>query len=193
MFDGFIHRQIETQETTIHLVQGGSRDPILLLHGYPETHVCWHRVAPILAEQFTVVCSDLRGFGDSAKPPSDPEHLAYSKRVMAQDQVEVMQSLGFNKFAVVGHDRGARVAYRMALDHAENVIELALLDIIPTRTAFARVDKDMAIGAFNWFFSVQPDELPERLIRAESTFYLQWILDHWTGKKEALAADIRSL
>jgi haloacetate dehalogenase len=118
MFDGFIHQQLETQETTIHLVQGGHGDPLLFLHGYPQTHVCWHRVAPILAEQFTVVCPDLRGFGDSAKPPSDPEHRAYSKRVMAQDQVEVMRSLGFNKFAVVGHDRGARVAHRMALDHA---------------------------------------------------------------------------
>jgi haloacetate dehalogenase len=188
MFDGFIHQQIETQETTIHLVQGGSGDPILLLHGYPQTHVCWHRVAPILAERFTVVCPDLRGFGDSAKPPDDPEHLTYSKRVMAQDQVEVMQSLGFHRFAVVGHDRGARVAHQMALDHAEQITRLALLDIIPTSTAFANVDKDMATGAFNWFFSIQPDELPERLIGAEPEFYLHWILDHWAGKKGALAA-----
>lgn len=190
MFDGFTRKQIKTRETTINLVQGGNGDPILFLHGYPETHVCWHRVAPILAERFTVVCPDLRGFGDSGKPPSDPEHLAYSKRVMAQDQAEVMQSLGFSKFAVVGHDRGARVAHRMALDHAEKVTKLALLDIIPTNTAFANVDKDMATGAFNWFFSIQPDELPERLIGAEPTFYLQWILDHWTSKKDALAAEV---
>lgn len=189
MFDGFSHQQINTQATTINLVRGGSGNPILLLHGYPQTHVCWHQVAPSLAKRFTVVCPDLRGFGDSAKPPSDPEHLAYSKRVMAQEQVEVMQRLGFNQFAVVGHDRGARVAHRMALDHAETITKLALLDIIPTNTAFANVDKDMATAAFNWFFSIQPDGLPERLIGAEPTFYLQWILDHWCGTKGALAIE----
>lgn len=189
MFDRFIRQQIHTQGTTINLVQGGSGYPILLLHGYPQTHVCWHRVAPILAERFTVVCPDLRGFGDSDKPPSDPEHLAYSKRVMAQDQIEVMRRLGFSEFAVVGHDRGARVAHRMALDHAEKVTKLALLDIIPTSTAFANVDKEMATAAFNWFFSIQPDELPERLIGAEPAFYLRWILDHWSGTKGALTAE----
>jgi haloacetate dehalogenase len=189
MFDGFNRQQIKTRETTINLVQGGHGYPVLLLHGYPQTHVCWHRVAPILAEQVTVVCTDLRGFGDSAKPPSDPEHLTYSKRVMAQDQVEVMQSLGFTEFAVVGHDRGARVAHRLALDHAERITKLALLDIIPTRTAFANVDKEMATAAFNWFFSIQPDGLPERLIGAEPAFYLQWILDHWSGKKNVLATE----
>ena len=189
MFDGFTRQQIATQATTINLVCGGSGYPVLLLHGYPQTHVCWHRVAPVLAERFTVVCPDLRGFGDSAKPPSDPEHLAYSKRVMAQDQVEVMRSLGFSEFAVVGHDRGARVAHRMALDHAEKVTRLALLDIIPTSTAFANVDKEMATGAFNWFFSIQPDDLPERLIGAEPAFYLRWILDHWAGTKDALAEE----
>lgn len=189
MFEGFTRKQIQTQNVQINLVKGGSGFPVLLLHGYPQTHVCWHRVAPALAERFTVICTDLRGFGDSAKPPSDPEHLAYSKRVMAQDQVEVMQQLGFNEFAVVGHDRGARVAHRLALDHADKVTSLALLDIIPTRTAFANVDKEMATGAFNWFFSIQPDELPERLIGAESAFYLQWILDHWRGTKGALAEE----
>lgn len=189
MFDGFTHKRIQTRETLINLVQGGSGDPVLLLHGYPQTHVCWHRLAPILAERFTVVCPDLRGCGDSGKPASDPEHLAYSKRVMAGDQVEVMQSLGFREFAVVGHDRGARVAHRMALDHPGQVSKLALLDIIPTSTAFAHVDKDMATGTFNWFFSIQPDELPERLIGSESVFYLQWLLDHWAGKKEALATE----
>jgi haloacetate dehalogenase len=189
MFDGFIRQQIKTQETTINLVRGGSGYPILLLHGYPQTHACWHLIAPALAERFTVVCPDLRGFGDSAKPPSDPEHLAYSKRVMAQDQVEVMQSLGFSEFAVVGHDRGARVAHRMALDHSEKVTKLALLDIIPTSTAFANVNKEIATAAFNWFFSIQPDGLPERLIGAEPAFYLRWLLDHWSGAKGALAAE----
>ncbi len=189
MFDGFTRQQIKTRETTINLVRGGRGYPILLLHGYPQTHVCWHRVAPALAERFTVICPDLRGFGDSAKPPGDPEHLAYSKRVMAQDQVEVMQRLGFSDFAVVGHDRGARVAHRMALDHAGEITKLALLDIIPTSTAFANVNKEMATAAFNWFFSIQPDGLPERLIGAEPAFYLRWILDHWSGTKGALAEE----
>jgi haloacetate dehalogenase len=112
MFDQFIRQQIKTQGTTINLVRGGNGDPVLVLHGYPQTHVCWHRAAPILADRFTVVCPDLRGFGDSGKPASDSEHLTYSKRVMAQDQLEVIQNLGFNEFAVVGHDRGARVAHR---------------------------------------------------------------------------------
>jgi haloacetate dehalogenase len=187
MFDGFVTEQIETQGTTINLVRGGQGDPILLLHGYPETHVCWHRVAPILAERFTVVCPDLRGYGDSGKPQSDPEHRAYSKRTMAQDQVEVMQSLGFSKFAVVGHDRGARVAHRMAMDHTAKVTKLALLDIVPTSWAFANVDKEIAIAAFNWFFLLQTDGLPERLIGAEPAFYLEWILDHWSVTKGSLA------
>jgi haloacetate dehalogenase len=189
MFEGFTRQQIKTQETTINLVRGGSGYPLLLLHGYPQTHVCWHRVAPILAERFTVVCPDLRGYGDSAKPPSDPEHLAYSKRQMAHDQVEVMQSLGFREFAVVGHDRGARVAHRMALDHAEKITKLVLLDIVPTSGAFAHVNKEMATAAFNWFFSIQPDGLPERLIGAEPACYLRWLLDHWCGTEGALAAE----
>jgi haloacetate dehalogenase len=189
MFTGFIRQQIKTEETTINLVRGGSGDPILLLHGYPQTHVCWHRVAPILAERFTVVCPDLRGCGDSSKPESDSEHLTYSKRVMAQDQVEVMQRLGFSDFAVVGHDRGARVAHRMALDHSKRVRKLALLDIIPTKTAFAATNQEIATAAFNWFFSIQPDGLPERLIGAERLFYLRWILDHWSGARGALGEE----
>lgn len=189
MFENFTREQITSSETAINLVKGGSGDPVLLLHGYPQTLACWHLTAPLLAEKFTVVCADLRGFGDSGKPPSDADHLAYSKRVMAQDQVEMMQQLGFNKFAVVGHDRGARVAHRMALDHPEKVTKLVLLDIIPTRRAFADVDKEIATAAFNWFFSLQPDELPERLIGAEPDFYLQWCLDQWAGSKNALAAE----
>lgn len=189
MFNGFSRKQVEIREATINLVQGGSGYPVLLLHGYPQTHVCWHQVAPLLAERFTVICPDLRGCGDSSKPPSDDAHLAYSKRVMAQDQVEVMQSLGFSQFAVVGHDRGARVAHRMALDHEEKVTKLALLDIIPTRTAFGYVNQEIATAAFNWFFSIQADGLPERLIAAESAFYLRWLLDHWAAAKDALAAE----
>jgi haloacetate dehalogenase len=179
MFEQFTRENIKTSGATVHYVRGGRGYPILLLHGYPETHVCWHLIVPKLAKHFTVICTDLRGFGDSSKPPSDPKHLGYSKRVMAQDQVEVMEHLGFTEFAVIGHDRGARVAHRMALDHPDKVTKLALLDIIPTLTAFENVDKDMATGAFNWFFSIQPDGLPERLIAAEPIFYLHWILNHW--------------
>jgi haloacetate dehalogenase len=189
VFDNFIHKQIQTKKTVINMVQGGSGYPVLLLHGYPQTHVCWHLVAPLLAQQFTVVCPDLRGCGDSGKPPGDPEHLNYSKRVMAQDQVDMMHRLGFDKFAVVGHDRGARIAHRMALDHEEKITKLALLDIIPTSTAFANVNKEMATAAFNWFFSIQPDGLPERLIGAEPVFYLNYCLDHWAGTKARLAPE----
>jgi haloacetate dehalogenase len=189
MFDTFKQKQVKTKRVTINLVLGGSGYPVLLLHGYPQTHVCWHKVAPILAKEFTVVCADLRGFGDSSKPAGDPSHETYSKRAMAQDQVEVMEALGYQEFAVVGHDRGARVAHRMALDHAKSVTKLALLDIIPTSTAFENINKAVATNAFNWFFSVQPDELPERLIGAEPTFYLQWCLDHWCGTKDAIAVE----
>lgn len=138
MFENFERGQLKANETTINLVWGGAGFPILLLHGYPQTHVCWHLVAPVLAEKFTVVCADLRGCGDSAKPLSDAEHLAYSKRVMAWDQIEVMRQLGFEQFAVAGHDCGARVAHRLALDHPDKITKLALLDIIPTLEAFEK-------------------------------------------------------
>lgn len=189
LFEGFIQKRITTEQTTINVVYGGQGDPLLLLHGYPQTHVCWHLIAPILAERFTVVCADLRGCGDSARPPSDPEHLAYSKRLMAQDQVEVMENLGFSKFAVVGHDRGARVAHRMALDHRNKVTKLALLDIIPTSKAFASVDQEIATAAFNWFFSIQPQGFPERLIGADPAYYLRYLLEQWSGTKPAFAEE----
>src|SRR3712207_1133242 len=126
MFEAFETTDIETSGTRIHLRHGGSGPPVLLLHGHPQTHVMWHRIAPHLAERFTVVCADLRGYGDSGKPPTDAEHRPYSKRAMAQDQVEVMQALGFERFAVVGHDRGGRCAYRMALDHPESISGVAV-------------------------------------------------------------------
>ena len=187
MFDNFTSKQIKVQETTINLVQGGSGYPVLLLHGYPQTHVCWHLIAPMLAKHFTVICTDLRGCGDSAKPPGDEKHLAYSKRIMAKDQVEVMEELGFSEFAVVAHDRGARVAHRMALDYSGKVTKLVLLDIVPTSWAFSNVDKEIATAAFNWFFSIQSGGLPERLINAERAFYIQWLLDDFAGKKNILA------
>ena len=186
MFEGFEQRTVTTNEVTINLVQGGSGPAVLLLHGYPQTHVIWHRVAPILAERFTVICPDLRGYGDSSKPPGDPDHVAYSKRVMAQDQVEVMQSLGFDRFALVGHDRGGRVAHRMALDHANKVSHLAVLDIVPTWAMYATIDQERATNVWRFFFLIQPDPFPEHLIGADPDFYLHWTLDHWCGTPGAL-------
>lgn len=182
MFENFAQQKIKVGETEINLRIGGAGEPVLMLHGYPQTHVCWHKVAPILAEKFTVVCTDLRGCGASGKPASDAEHLAYSKRVMARDQVEAMRILGYEKFAVVGHDRGARVAHRLALDHAENITNLALLDIIPTKTAFEKTNKEIATAAYNWFMSIQPDGLPEKLIGAEKKFFLGYCLTHWADE-----------
>jgi haloacetate dehalogenase len=187
LFEGFEKKIVAAAGAAINLVRGGSGPPVLLLHGYPQTHACWHRVAPMLAEHFTVVCSDLRGYGDSAKPPSDDEHLAYSKRVMAQDQVEVMQSLGFDKFAVVGHDRGGRVAHRMALDHPDKVTHLALLDVVPAQTIYAMINKERATEAWRFFFLIQPFDLPERLIGGDPKFYLEWTLNQWCGTPGALA------
>jgi haloacetate dehalogenase len=186
MFEGFTREQIKTKETTINFVKGGSGDPVLLLHGYPQTHTCWHMVAPQLAEKFTIVCPDLRGSGDSGKPPSDPEHFAYSKRAMAADQVEVMQSLGFDKFAVAGHDRGARVAHRMALDHADKITKLALLDIIPTSTAFAKTDKEIATAAFNWVLLDPAGRLAGKIDRRRTRILFADLLDHWRDPKNAL-------
>jgi len=132
MFEGFQRATIETTETTIAVRHKGSGPAVLLLHGHPQTHVMWHQVAPRLAEHYTVVCADLRGYGDSGKPASDDAHAPYSKRVMAREQIEVMAHLGFERFAVVGHDRGGRCAYRLALDHPERVWALSVLDILPT-------------------------------------------------------------
>ena len=173
MFDGFETRRVATSGAEINLRLGGSGPPLLLLHGYPQTHVMWHRVAPYLAERFTVAAADLRGYGDSAKPASDPAHATYSKRAMARDQVEVMSSLGFERFAVVGHDRGARVAHRMALDHPDRVERAAVLDICPTLAMYERTDMAFASGYYHWFFLIQPYDLPERLIAADPDFYLE--------------------
>ncbi|HYG79737.1 MAG TPA: alpha/beta hydrolase [Pyrinomonadaceae bacterium] len=186
MFEGFSQKRIETSEVVINLAQGGSGPPVLLLHGYPQTHVCWHKIAPRLAQQFTVVCADLRGYGDSSKPAGDAGHDTYSKRAMARDQAEAMSALGFERFAVAGHDRGARVAHRLALDYPERVSRLALLDIVPTRKAFAGMNHKLAAADYHWFFLSQPQDLPERLIGNDPYFYLRWTLDHWAGTPGAL-------
>jgi haloacetate dehalogenase len=174
MFEGFEQQQIEASGgVTINLVKAGHGPPLLLLHGYPQTHVMWHKIAPRLAQDFTVVAPDLRGYGDSGKPQGDPDHLNYSKRVMAQDQVDVMQRLGFDSFLLVGHDRGARVSHRLTKDHPQRVRKLATLDIIPTHRMFQIVDKEMATNTYHWFFLIQPYDFPERVIGADADYFIR--------------------
>jgi haloacetate dehalogenase len=179
MFEGFERVRIETEGASINAVCGGKGPPVLLLHGYPQTLVMWHLAAPRLAESFTVVATDLRGYGDSSKPEGGANHAAYSKRAMAADQVEVMEALGFGSFAAVGHDRGGRVAHRMALDYPERVTKLAVLDIVPTHYVFATADKELATAYYHWFFLIQPYDLPERLIGADPDYFLGKKLGGW--------------
>ena len=196
MFEGFESKRIKTSETEINLKVAGNGPPLLLLHGYPQTHVIWHKIAPKLAERFTVVVTDLRGYGDSGKPDSDAEHSPYSKRAMARDQVEVMAALGFDKFSVVGHDRGGRVAHRMVRDYPETIDKIAVLDIAPTATMYGATDKAFATAYYHWFFLIQPDGLPEHLIGCDPEFYLSRKMAAW-GKsngaitKEAFAEYLR--
>jgi haloacetate dehalogenase len=179
LFPGFERRSLRTAGAEIALIVGGSGTPLLLLHGYPQTHAMWHKIAPRFAERFTVVCPDLRGYGDSSKPDGGAKHASYSKRAMAQDQVEVMNLLGFDRFAVVGHDRGGRVAHRMALDHPQRVERMVVLDISPTRLMYGKTDKAFATAYYHWFFLIQPFDLPERLIGADPAYYLRKKLGGW--------------
>ena len=172
LFPGFKARNIRTSGARIHLVAGGDGPPVLLLHGYPETHVMWHKLAPALAREYTVVCADLRGYGDSSKPKGLPDHSNYSKRAMARDMAEVMSALGHRKFHLVGHDRGGRVAHRLARDYAMRVRTLTVLDISPTWKVFARTDMALARAFYHWFFLVQPSPMPERMIGAMRKDYL---------------------
>jgi haloacetate dehalogenase len=171
MFEGFRLSTIDTAQASIRVRHGGSGPPLLLLHGSPQTHVMWHLLAPRLAEDFTVIATDLRGYGDSSKPESTPDHEPYSKRAMALDQVEVMKHFGFERFALCGHDRGGRVGYRMALDHPGVVTKLAVLDIAPTWEAFSRADMAFGLGYWHWFFLAQPYDLPERMIGTDPTYF----------------------
>ncbi|MCG8360983.1 MAG: alpha/beta hydrolase [Kiloniellales bacterium] len=182
MFEGFETRHIETSGAEIHLRRGGEGPPLLLLHGYPQTHVMWHKIAPRLAERFTVVAADLRGYGDSSKPDGGARHKAYAFRAMAQDQAEVMATLGYERFRVVGHDRGARVTHRLALDHPERVEKAAVLDIAPTLTMYERTDMDFARAYYHWFFLIQPFDLPERLIGADPAAYLERKIGAWSRR-----------
>ena len=181
LFPGFTTHDIETSGATIHCVSGGSGPPLLLLHGYPQTHAIWHKVAPRLAASFTVVCADLRGYGDSAKPRGDAKHTTYAKRAMAQDMVEVMRVLGFERFRLAGHDRGGRVAHRLAIDHPHAVERVAVLDISPTLAMFAQTSAAFAGAYYHWFFLSQPFDHPERMIGADPIYYLRHKIKAWSG------------
>ena len=163
-YPGFRRQTIATSGTTINVVSGGNGPPLLLLHGYPQTHIEWRKIAPDLARHFTLVMPDLRGYGDSGKPPAGDDHVNYSKRAMALDQVEVMEALGFRQFALVGHDRGARVAHRLALDHPDRVTRLVMMDICPTLHMYSTADREFASAYYHWFFLIQPGPFPETLI-----------------------------
>lgn len=171
MFEGFELEMVDAGGVTVRVRRGGSGPPLLLLHGYPQTHVMWHKIAPMLARDFTVIAPDLRGYGDSGKPPTTPTHEPYSKRAMARDQIALMRHFGHQRFAVAGHDRGGRCAYRLALDHPSSVSRLAVLDVIPTGEAFRRADMAFGLGYWHWFFLAQPSPLPERLIGADPDAY----------------------
>src|ERR687894_29089 len=183
MFEGFERVRVETEGASINAVRGGEGPPLLLLHGSPQTHVMWHLVAPRLAEDFTVIATDLRGYGDSSKPESAPDHGPYSKRTMAEDQISVMRHLGFEGFDLCGHDRGGRVGYRMALDHPGVVTRLAVLDIVPTFEAFSRADMAFGLAYWHWFFLAQPHDLPERLLSEDPKMAL------FRGGSEATAPE----
>jgi haloacetate dehalogenase len=172
LFPGFSRKFISTSNSRIHLVTGGTGPAALLLHGYPETHVMWHKVAPALARDYTVVCPDTRGYGDSSKPKGLPDHSNYSKRAMAKDMADVMTRLGHRKFHVVGHDRGGRVAHRLARDHGSRVRSLAVLDISPTLKVFESTDMALARAFYHWFFLIQAAPMPERMIGKTRRDYL---------------------
>jgi haloacetate dehalogenase len=179
LFPGFTTRRIRTSGAEIHCEIGGSGPPLLLLHGYPQTHAMWHNIAPALAHTYTVVCADLRGYGDSSKPESDAAHAAYSKRAMAADMVEVMRELGFPRFRLAGHDRGGRVAHRLAADHPDAVECVAVLDISPTRLMYGKTDQAFATAYYHWFFLIQPFDLPEKMIGADPSYYLRRKTGSW--------------
>lgn len=198
MFKDFKNELFSHDDININYVIGGEGPPLLLLHGYPQTHVMWHKVAPILAKRFTVVVSDLRGYGDSSKPETTADHSPYSKRSMAIDQVALMESLGFSTFYVAGHDRGGRVAHRIVLDHPYVIKKLAVLDIAPTYAMYKTADMEFAEAYYHWFFLIQPYDLPERMISSDPEYFLkkkfgQWGRDSGAFTEAALAEYLRCL
>lgn len=180
LFEGFETRRVQTFGAEIFLRIGGAGPPVLLLHGYPQTHAMWHRVAPRLAENFTLVLPDLRGYGDSSCPPNDADNFTYSKRAMGQDMIQVLDGLGFSSFMIIGHDRGGRVAYRMALDYPERVRRCAVLDIVPTHAMWHNFTVALAMRTYHWLFLAQPSPLPEMLIERAPIEYQNYTMASWT-------------
>jgi haloacetate dehalogenase len=192
MLDDFETTEVEAGETRIFVRRSGTGSPLLLLHGFPQTHLMWRSVAPLLAREFMVICADLRGYGRSGCPPSTPDHAPYAKRTMAQDMVIVMKRLGFARFSVAGHDRGGRVAYRMALDHPGHVDGLAVLDIVPTGTVWDRADARFALGYWPWTLLAQPEPLPERILVAAHEAIVDAALGGWGSPAAVFPVDVRA-
>jgi haloacetate dehalogenase len=190
--DEFDTKVVETGETSIFVRMSGSGRPVLLLHGFPQTHLMWRDVAPRLAQDLTVVCADLRGYGRSGCPASAPDHSPYAKRAMALDMVRVMESLGFPSFGVAGHDRGGRVAYRMALDHPERVDRLAVLDVLPTASVWERFDAQAALAFWPWSLLAQPTPLPERILGASPEALVDNALDAWGSPASTFSPESRA-
>ena len=193
LFPGTRETRFQTGEAEIYARIGGSGPPLLLIHGFPQTHAMWHRIAPELMQNFTCVMPDLRGYGYSSCPPNDAANLAYSKRVMASDLIALMAALGHARFAVVGHDRGARAAYRMALDHPAAVSTLTVLDIVPTHAMWTDFTVRLAMVTYHWLFLAQPFPLPEMLIEKSPIGYLDYTMASWTGTRNLAAFDDRAL
>jgi haloacetate dehalogenase len=191
MMHDFTSAEIQTGETSIFVRACGSGPPLLLLHGFPQTHLMWRGVAPLLAREFTVVCADLRGYGQSGCPASAPDHAPYAKRAMAQDMVTVMERLGFPRFGVAGHDRGGRVAYRMAFDHPDRIERLAVLDILPVETVWERADADFALGFWPWSLLAQPEPLPEHILVTSAEIIVDNALGGWGSPATLFSPDVR--
>src|SRR5437867_4299361 len=191
MMDDFETAEVETGETTIFVRRSGSGSPLLLLHGFPQTHLMWRSVAPLLARKFTIVCADLRGYGRSGCPMSAPDHAPYSKRAMARDMVTVMERLGFPRFMVAGHDRGGRVAYRMALDYPDRIDRLAVLDIVATADAWDRADDRLALGYWPWSLLAQPEPLPVKILAGAAEAIVDNALSGWGSSPSVFPPEVR--
>jgi haloacetate dehalogenase len=191
-FENFAALDVQVQETRIFLRRFGAGPAVLLLHGFPQTHLMWRSVAPLLARRFTVVCADLRGYGRSGCPASAPDHAPYAKRAMASDMVSVMEKLGFPRFSLAGHDRGARVAYRLALDYPRQVERLAVLDVVPTADTWELADKRLATAFWPWSLLAQPEPLPERLLSAAPDAVIDDALGGWGSPANAFGPEVRA-
>ncbi len=189
LFPGFADRVVTTSGAEIRVLAAGSGPPLLLLHGHPQTHVMWHKIAPELAQTFTIVVPDLRGYGDSSKPDDAPDHANAAFRAMARDQIDIMRALGYERFMVAGHDRGGRVAHRLCLDHPQAVERVAFLDIVPTLTMYDETSQEFATRYVWWFFQIQPSPVPEHLIGLDPEFYLRHHLAVQSKTPGAIAAD----